>query len=530
MRIGGYYQLAFVALLWALATSGARAADREDGNGRSVQELTAICDRLNGQTFEEVTIRSTRRFESGAQTPVGFCRLLATRPPYLDIEVDVPDNWSGRLLHQGGAGLDGYLPAGVSIAADGSIAHVSTAISQKAAIYVASNGGNRADVSAEAAPAVWASGTASGRASAEDYAYRSLGTTIIFAKQVAKQFYGKVPNYTYFNGCSNGGRNAYIAAERWPGEYDGIVAGCETMDMAGQTAMWLNLGSKAGTAAALRPAQYSAAFSAALKACDAEDGIADGVMARPIACKFDPATLKCPSSSANTDSSACLSVVQVATLRDLLSPLISQNGATLYAGYSWADFGVPGPGGSISRAFGMLGGVNAFLATGDTSWLTPQKQATFTAARDYQSLRAGQLARGMGHNLAAIAAYVESGKKLLSWHVSSDNLLSPKDHARNFAAMTRLAQSKGLVDPRADARLFIVPAAQHGAGARFEEVDWLSAIIDWVEDSKPPTQLVYSFSTHGVIRTIPVCEYPSYPRYKGHGDQNSAGSFVCTLP
>jgi hypothetical protein len=132
----------------------------------------------------------------------------------------------------------------------------------------------------QAAPAVWASGTDDGRQSAIDYAYAAGGTTVRFGKAVTKAFFGKAPSHSYFNGCSNGGRNAYIAAQRWPDEFDGIVAGCETMDMAGQTSGWLRAASFTGTPAALSPAQTGAAYAAALSACDALDGATDNLIGR----------------------------------------------------------------------------------------------------------------------------------------------------------------------------------------------------------------------------------------------------------
>jgi feruloyl esterase len=296
------------------------------------------------------------------------------------------------------------------------------------------------------------------------------------------------------------------------------------MDMTGQTAAFLRLSSKAGTPAALTAAQYKAAFSAALATCDVDDGLVDGVMSNPMGCKFDPSALRCGAPTANADSSLCLSSAQVDTLRGLLTGLTLSNGTTVYAGYSWADFGY------FSSIIGALGGGFAFLATDDASWLTPQKQATFDLNRDYPVLHAGLLKRGADHDKAAIAAYVASGRKLISWHAGSDSLSSLNDHARNCAAITRLVGTMGVADPRSNTRFFIVPGATHGAGATFAEVDWLSAIIDWVEKDTPPTQLLYDFSAGGATRTLPVCEYPSYPRYNGTGDRNSSSSFTCTAP
>jgi len=246
--------------------------------------LTTTCTNLAGKTINDVTITSTKWFEASSGNPA-FCQVNATRAPYLDMEVDVPENWSGRLWQQGGGGLDGKITSAITIdAATGAITDVNIALKDGLSVYAASNGGNRASVPAQAAPLVWANGTLEGVASAVDYAYASLQTTGEFAKAVTKSFYGKLPNHTYFNGCSNGGRNAYIAAERSPLEYDGIVSGCETMDITGQTSAWMNLGSRVGTAAMPSSAQWSAITAAAISACDALDGVTDGIIANQSAC------------------------------------------------------------------------------------------------------------------------------------------------------------------------------------------------------------------------------------------------------
>ena len=206
------------------------------------------CTNLTGKTIHDVTITSTKWFEASGGNP-GFCQVNATRAPYLDMEIDVPENWSGRLWQQGGGGLDGKITSAITTDASGTITSMNIALQEGRSVYAASNGGNRSSVPAQAAPLVWANGTPDGVASAKDYAFAAIGTTREFAKAVIKEFYGRHPDYAYFNGCSNGGRNGYIAADRWPEEYDGIVSGCMGMDLTGQTVGWLNLGSLIGTPA-----------------------------------------------------------------------------------------------------------------------------------------------------------------------------------------------------------------------------------------------------------------------------------------
>ncbi|WP_432730658.1 tannase/feruloyl esterase family alpha/beta hydrolase [Variovorax sp. W6] len=487
----------------------------------SAEQLRSTCGSLKGQVIEGVTVTQTTRFE--AKAPLyssGFCQVLGTRAPFLDIEIDVPDNWSGRYWQQGGGGFDGRIASAVTTDAGGTVTAVDPTLALKGAVYAASNGGNRANVPAQAAPAVWANGTADGQQSATDYAYAALGTTMHFGKAVAKAFFGSLPKRSYFNGCSNGGRNAYIVAQRWPQEFDGIVSGCETMDMAGQTSAWLRAASLTGTPAALSPAQTGAAYAAALSACDSLDGASDNLIGNPQACTFDPAVLQCGMAGASTDPSICLSAAQVGTLKSFLSDLKLSNGSTVLSGYSWGN--------GLGLGWGGLGGGFAFLASGDAAWFTPARQSGFVLDTDFYMLSSGLARAGADHDKVAIASFVASGKKLISWHDGSDALLSPNDHYRNWTTMTGIAKSMGLADPDTATRFFIVPGGGHGAGASLQEVDWASAIMGWVEDGNAPTRMTYSFTSGGTARSMPVCQYPRYPKYNGSGDANAAANYTCT--
>ena len=507
----------------------------------TVAQLKSTCTTLNGQVIGGVTVTGTTRFE--AKAPIytsGFCQVLGTRAPFLDIEIDVPDNWTGRYWQQGGGGFDGRIPSAVTTDTSGAVIAVDPTVALKGAVYAASNGGNRANVPAQAAPGVWVSGTADGAQSAADYAYAAGGTTVSFGKAVTKAFFGKGPSHSYFGGCSNGGRNAYIAAQRWPDEFDGIVAGCETMDMGAAVTGLMNTAAKAGTPAEISPAQYAAAYTAAVAACDASDGATDGYLANPGACTLPAASLQCGQPGANVDPTLCLSAAQVPTLAGLLSNLTLSNGATAYGKYNWTNFApastIPGVPALGVTSYGGLGGGFAFLATNDPLWFgapppgtaPAPNLASFDVNTDYYLFSSGLQRAGADHDKNAIAAYVASGHRLLSWHDAGDPLLSVNDHARNFATMTASAKAMGLADTRTNARMFLVPASTHGAGANFPQVDWLGAIIDWVENGNAPNQLTYNFTVGATARAMPVCEAPKYPRYNGTGDVNAAASFTCT--
>ncbi|MGH6637378.1 MAG: tannase/feruloyl esterase family alpha/beta hydrolase [Polaromonas sp.] len=493
------------------------------GGGDSVPtaaQLAAGCAALSGKTFAAAAVGSAIRVEADAAkgTP-GYCQVKANRAPFLDIEVDLPDNWSGRFYQQGGGGFDGSVPTVVH-----STLGLHPALAKHGAVYAASNGGNRSNVPAEAAPGVWSTNAAS----ATDYAYQAVGTTLKFGKAVTAAFYGKAPTYSYFSGCSNGGRNAYIAAQRWPTEYDGIVSGCETMDMAGQTAAWLRMAKITGTPAMPSTAQWSAAYRAAVAACDTLDGVADGVIANQAACTFDPASLTCGQPTASENQAICLTPEQTQTVKSVVSDIKLANGSTVYSRYSWADFGA----GLGPTTQWVLGGGFAQLATNNKAWFVPSGtpgslQTTFDVDRDYNVIGNGLQQIGADHDKAAVAAYVASGRKLISWHGSADEGLSINEHLRNYATMM------GAAGTTANSRFFVVPGAKHGAGGQMQEVDWLAALSTWVEKGGAPVELTYNKLAPGsttVVRSMPVCEHPKYPRYKGVGDVNAATSYTCVAP
>ena len=489
---------------------------------------TTTCADLNGISMDDVTITSTKWYEATGGNPA-FCQVNATRPPYLDMEIYLPENWSGRLWQQGGGGFDGQITSAITTdETSGVITSMSIALKEGLAVYAASNGGNRSNVPAQAAPLVWSDGTPDGVISARDYAYTALITTREFARAVILQFYGRSPSHTYFNGCSNGGRNAYIAADRWPEDYDGIVAGCMGIDITGQTAAWLALGAKSGTTAMPSAAQWQTVTAASMAACDALDGVIDGLIANQAACDFDAATLQCGEPTADPDPAICLTAEQLQTVKDVTSDLKLKDGTTVYSGYNWTDWY------SHVVYFGLLGGGNALLATGEAAWFSElEKRQSFILDQDYPIFQSGLRIIGANPDKSRVAAFVASGRKLISWHDGSDNLNSFNDHVRNYSTMVDLAVEQGLTDPESHTRFFVVPGGSHTDGEELTAINWFDAITQWVEKDIAPEQLLYKKrdkTTGDLLRTLPVCRHPQYPGYNGSGDVNYAASFTCTTP
>lgn len=198
---------AAAGLVMALAAGCAPSpSELEQGAPSTPSATPSQCAELSGKVVGGVSITSAKhvdRDEKGISA--GFCQVSGHRAPLLDIEVDLPDDWSGRLYQQGGGGFNGRINSAVLRDQSGGVEYLHPALTTHGAIYAASNGGNRADVPGEAAPQVWLTGDDDAQASLRNYAFGSLWTTMRFAKGLSQEYYGSAPKRSYFNGCSNGG-------------------------------------------------------------------------------------------------------------------------------------------------------------------------------------------------------------------------------------------------------------------------------------------------------------------------------------
>jgi hypothetical protein len=485
--------------------------------------MRQTCTSLAGKYVNDVRVTSATWIRAdGATLHTDACRVLGTRAPFLDMEVDLPANWTGRLVQIAGHGFGGVIAPGITLDSNNRITAVSPVIADAHAVYATSNSGSRADVPAEAEPTVTFSGSMEGLLAGIDFEYQSVGTTIFFAKNLAEMFYQHRPAYTYLIGCSQGGHDADEAIQRWGNQYNGIVKGCWSMDaVASGTNSALT--TRQSMSAGLSAAQGQAAYDAAIAQCDADDGLSDGVIANPRGCDFDPADLRCGASGANPDPALCLTADQAGFVKARLSDVTLSDGTLVYSAHWWSDYTGRPSGGAPS-------GLLFYLISGDNGWTDGSRLASLDIDAEFPPLLAQAQRVGIADDLPRIASWVASGGKFLSWTGGADPVVSPLDTTRNVAEVAELAKGYGLADPRRGVRDFVIPGAVHGAGAELSQVDWVTAIINWVERGKAPDQLTYIRTLPGASEptSIPICETPKYPRYRGHGDPGSAKSFFCT--
>lgn len=468
---------------------------------------TEECEALKDQPYGGAIITSATMVPATGSTPA-YCRVTATLgkdtdpQKEMDIEVWLPDHWQKRLLHLGGGGFDGTIP--FQSYPPAFIPNYVEKPLQNGFALAGSNGGHRANDYPGPTFAL-------DYTMAQDYAYTAIGATRRVAKALIAAYYGERPRYSYFWGCSNGGRGAFNAAAKYPHEYDGVVAASPSRNMPGLSAAWMEF----MPAGILTPGKIATIKSASVDACDLLDGLKDGIISNPDACNFDPESLRC----AGTPSDSCLTNQEVAIVKKIQSDLKLSDGALIYS----------------RTGFGELNwaGGYAALGPGFVNWLTFRNPSyvAWDLNKDYPTLvEVLEGAYACSGETEALARYLNEDGKMIVVHGTDDTLLSHYDTARTFYEVTSAAGGKG----RQNAKLYMAAGVGHcfgGPGA--DTFDMIVPMSDWVEKGQAPGTLLASKidpGTGSVLFTRPLCEYPTYPYYLGHGDPNDASNFSCKSP
>jgi feruloyl esterase len=449
--------------------------------------------------------------------------VLGVIAPEVAFEVNLPDRWNRRFYMAGNGGLAGD-------ALDGPSADRATALSN-GFVMARTNTGH------DARKEPSGSFILSNPQKAIDYAYRAVHVTADMAKRIAREYYAKPVSYSYWNSCSNGGRQGLLEAQRYPDDFDGIVANAPWVDQTGFTigAIW---NQKALDAAPVSLAKMQVVAERVMAKCDAVDGLKDGLIDDPRACRFDPSVdvAACP---AGTDGPDCLTAAQAETLKKIYGGVINKGGP-VFAGFmygseavtsgpngaasGWANLIIPAKPGVKPADFNLAEGVLRYLVLDP-----PQPNydyGTFDFDRDRRLVeRWSKLADAKDPDLSA---FRRGGGKLLITYGWADAILQPLMGVNYYESVVARNGAK----TTDFARLFMVPGMAHcGGGVGPDRMDGVTAVIDWVEKSKAPDALIATKVTNGqVVRTRPLCPYPQVARYKGQGSIDDAASFSCTAP
>jgi Tannase and feruloyl esterase len=465
------------------------------------------CPALTALQLPQIVVTSATLVPAVGSAPE-YCRVLATVEPETDIELRLPSAWAERLLHLGGVGLEGVIP------------NLNGNLSELLAGYAlaASNGGHRD-------PTRGPTRFLDNPTLVEDFAHAAIEKTVRVAKAVIDAYYGRRPKYSYFSGCSTGGRAALNAAAQYGDEYDGVIAGAPPVDMPGVISRW-------AYAARLTPpsaAKLAAMYQSQLTQCDGLDGLADGIISNPVACDFDAASLRCP---ANENSESCLTDQEIQVVQTLRVDLTLENGRLVYP-----RFGIGNPATGIG-VFMPVGGpgtrtIASFLASSFLPYIVfndpTYNPTTYDIEFDLRTVvDVIEHTYDFSANTTALARYLRSGRKIIVWHGTEDTLVSHFDTINSYERMTSQAGRDS-----ENARLYALPGVQHcGGGPGASQFNLIAALTDWVEDGHAPHTLVASRTdaAGNLLFTRPVCEFPRYPRYDGEGDPNDASSFHCVNP
>jgi len=448
-------------------------------------------------------------------------------------ELRMPSDWKGRLLFQGGGGLDGILnPAvGIEISSTG---EPGSALSRGYAV-VATDAGH------QQAMAFGADGSFAADPDARaDYNYRSTTMVMNVVRKIIPAFYGEPAKYSYFKGCSNGGREAMLAVQRYPDCFDGVIAGSPGFNLtnAATAEAWYNIQlakiapkndhGEPDLAKTFSDGDLRLLADAVLKQCDELDGLKDGLVADTEACKFDPAVLQCKGQKAES----CLSDAQVGALHAVFAGPKDSKGKSLYSDWPY-DAGIADTGWRIwILGTAQIPALNTLMYpdffNGPVLAGQPPKVEAFKFDFDRDTTRSSEGAAEINAVSTDLSEFKKHSGKLIMYAGMSDSAFSANDL---IAYYKRVIGSNGGPSSVEDfARLFLVPGMGHCAvGPALDTFDTLTAIENWVERGRAPQSLIAT-GKRFPGRSRPLCPFPRFAKYNGSGNPENASSFSCQAP
>ncbi len=419
----------------------------------------------------------------------------------------MPDKWNGDFLMQGGGGSNGVVmpPLGLNAAGD-------TPALMRGFVVVTTDTGHKSHHPG------FDFGFMKDQQAYLDFAYLANAEVATLAKQLIAQHYGKPAAFSYFSGCSTGGREGMILSQRYPTVFNGIISG----DPAMRTGLsnlaigrWIPIAfnqiapkdanGKPIIEQAITDNDRKLIKEALIKRCDAKDGLADGLISDPLACDFDPEMLACKGDK----SDSCLAPDKATAIKKALGGPKTSSGTQVYAGFLY-DTGITNGlpfRGLLSPGPGIFG-----PATADMSMEV-----------DKETLAAIQpLVDSMSTNLTTFSAH---GGKLIFYHGDSDPWFSPLD---TFGYYKDTTAANGGFDAVSNwSQFYFVPGMSHcGGGQALDQFDLLGAIVNWVEKGTAPMSVIASGKAFPG-RSRPLCPYPKHAHYKGQGDTEDAANFEC---
>jgi hypothetical protein len=466
-----------------------------------------------------ISVAAAKPLLAGLKVPASFCRVHARLNPMLGSEIHVeiwlPEQWNGKFLGTGGGGFSGGIDAAPLTLRDPLATGYAAA---------ATDVGHKSSDGAQ-----WAYGQP---VKLVDWAHRGNHLTAVFAKALIATYYGKPATRAYFQGCSNGGRDALMEASRYPEDYDGIIAGAPATNWTGMMTgfVWNHQAVSGAPGAPNLNSKLKLVQEAVLAKCDALDGVKDGVIENPQMCRFDPAKIQCKSG----DGPDCLSAAEVTALRKIYQGPRTRNGRQIYSGFAagaenveWQNWIT----GTKAAQAGFGTEFYRWMVYSDSKW-TPEH---FDPDRDYPVAKK-QMGPIIDSNNPDLRPFTRHGGKLIVYHGWADAGIPAGASVDYYNAVRhRLGAAAGQV------RLFMVPGMAHCFGGpgpnRF---DMLSQLDNWVENGTAPEQVIATKYDNDLavfagrpakqVRTRPLCAWPKVAHYGDTGSTDDAANFSCVAP
>jgi feruloyl esterase len=480
----------------------------------------ATCEELAASKLTGVTVTLAQSVAAGAFAPPAarggrgggpsyadlpaFCRVAATLKPSADSDIKIElwlpaTGWNGKFQAVGNGGWNGNID----------IAALATGLRRG---YATAS----TDTGHEGGGGPWMQN----QDKVIDYGYRAVHEMTVTSKAMVNSFYGSAPRFSYFTGCSAGGRQGMKAAQKYPADFDGIVSGAPAVSVTGRAAFaaWIAQNNLKDAASYIPPAKYPAINNAVLDACDALDGATDRLIENPRACTFDPKVIECKAGDADT----CLTAAQVVTARVMYQPLVNprtkrviNNQLEPGSELGWATFGGQQPFGIATQMFQNMVFKNPTwdykTLNFDVDWALTEKAE-------------GGVINALDPNLKP---FVSRNGKLIHYHGWGDPQIPTGSSVDYYKSVVEAMGGARSISN--NYRMFMVPGMAHcGGGSGTSTFDMLTALEQWVEKGVAPDSIPASRVANGQTnRTRPLCAYPQVASYKGSGSVDDAANFVC---
>jgi Tannase and feruloyl esterase len=471
----------------------------------------ASCEAMKSHSIPKTTITASEYIPAGPQRNArggqavqlpAHCRVAAVLQPssdsHIEMELWLPENWNGKFLAVGNGGWAGNIETGAMAA--GLARGYATASND-----TGHQGGSGSFVVGHPEKLI-------------DFGYRSMHEMAVFSKTIIQTFYNRTPQLSYYQGCSTGGRQGLMEAQRFPDDFDAIIAGAPVNNV-----LHLNINSVSRQVDLLRepasilpPNKLTMFANAVVAACDANDGVKDGIVSEPQSCKFDAQALLCKAG----DSPDCLTAAQVQTAKRAWAPVKTKTGEMVYPGSApgfESAYRMPAQDAPLNPLFTDT---PRFVGHQDANW----NVMSFDLEKDLAlAMKNASFIESTDPDLAKFKA---RGGKLLLYHGWADPGPSPENTLSYVSDVT-----KKLGGNQSDwMRVFLMPGMGHcRGGVGPDNADFLSAIESWREKGEAPASIVASrrAGQGRTEMTRPLCPYPQVAKYSGTGSTDDAKNFTC---